>query len=318
MSEGLILWGVKSIYTVLDLKDNKEYECRIKGKIIGLTNNIKNRKDISPIVSGDLVKFEISTEAQGLISKRLDRKNEILRLKNGGREIQTLAANIDLLVIVDSVLNPPIRPFFIDRCIFSADLMHIPVLIVFNKSDLLNDNEEIANKLLTESTNAYNKIGIKTILTSINTNDGIEILNNELKGKLSNFIGRSGVGKSSLLKKLSNDKIDLRIGEVSKKFDRGTHTTNFSRIYCMEDKKIIDTPGIREFSIFIDDPKEVQGYFKDFDGFREKCRYPNCQHISEPGCAVLKGLEQDEITLFRYESYLRIRETIEKIKDSKI
>jgi len=319
LAKGLILWGVKSIYYVsnLDEKDKKTYECRIKGKIIDIKTQIKNRKDISPLVTGDIVDFNIVDENSGVIVSRHERKNEILRLKNNGREIQTLAANTDRLIIVDSVVSPPVRPFFIDRCIFSAETMSIPVTIVLNKSDLIekgSDEYTLTKRII----DAYSKIGIETIITSVSNGNGIDRLYNVLQNKISNMIGRSGVGKSSIIKKLSNDRIDPRIGAVSSKFNRGTHTTNFSQIYSFDNIRIIDTPGIREFSIYIDQPSLVEQYFRDFDGYRDNCKYPNCQHISEPGCKVLEALNDGLIYDFRYESYIRIRDTIDKLKDSKI
>ena len=190
------------------------------------------------------------------------------------------------------------------------------IIIVFNKTDLLNpQNEEI----YLYSKEVYKKLGYKTISISTITGDGVEELKAILKDKISSFNGRSGVGKSSLIKSLDPAYNDIRIGEISKKYDRGTHTTTHSKIYSMSfGGMLADTPGIREFSIFIDKPEDLQFYFRDFDKYRGKCRFPNCQHIDEPDCKVLDALEKKKIDCFRYESYLRMRETVVKLKDSRI
>jgi ribosome biogenesis GTPase / thiamine phosphate phosphatase len=316
MSEGLILWGVRSIFYVLDEESEKEYKCVIKGKVLETAFNVKGRREVTPLVVGDKVIFDKVGSSDGVITSRKDRKNEFKRLKNSGREIQTLVANIDLMIVVDSVDNPPLRPFFIDRCLFSADYMKIPVLIVFNKTDLIKEENEIFFK---NTKFIYEKLGYKTLVTSTNTKEGIEDLKNILKGKLSSLNGRSGVGKSSLIRELDPAYKNIKIGEINKKYDRGNHTTTFAQIYNLNfGGKIVDTPGMRELSIFIDKAEDVENYFRDFDKYRNKCHFPNCQHIDEPDCEVLKALGKGKIYDFRYESYLRMRETIVKLKDSRI
>ncbi|HOF01862.1 MAG TPA: ribosome small subunit-dependent GTPase A [Spirochaetota bacterium] len=316
MSVGTVLWGVKSIFYVLSDDDKKEYKCVIKGKTLNTEFNLKNRREVSPLVAGDRVDFDKSGPTEGLINRRLKRINEIKRLKSGGREVQTLAANIDQLVIVDSIYNPPFRTFFIDRCLFTADCMNVKSIIVFNKIDLL---DEAVAEFYKFTVGAYEKLGYKTLETSIVTGAGIDELRETLKGKISSFNGHSGVGKSSLIAKLDPNFSSIKIGGISKKFDRGVHTTTYAQMYRLEeDTMIADTPGIREFSIFIDKPEDVENNFRDFDDYRPDCKYPNCQHRDEPDCAVRKAVETGDIYGFRYESYLRIRETIAKLKDSRI
>ena len=237
-------------------------------------------------------------------------------MKSRGRLVQTIFANIDLLLVVDSIANPPLRPYFIDRCLFTADYMGIPAVIVFNKIDLLNSKiKDFYNKIKF----VYEKLKYKTLETSIKTEEGIDDLKKILKNKLSCFNGRSGVGKSSLIKVLDPRYNDIRIGDISNKYDRGIHTTNFSKIYQLQfGANLIDTPGIRELAIYIDKPEDVERNIRDFKSFRSRCRFPNCQHIDEPDCKVLDALKKNKIESFRYESYLRIRETVEKLKDSVI
>ncbi|MCK4797840.1 MAG: ribosome small subunit-dependent GTPase A [Spirochaetes bacterium] len=316
MSEGLVLWGVKSIYYVLDKNTGKEYKCLIKGKIIKTDFQIKGRKELNPIVVGDQVIFEKIDDKNGLIVKRKKRHNEFKRLKTRGRFIQTIFANIDCMIVVDSIANPPLRPYFIDRCLFSADYMGINAIIVFNKIDLLNNKIRDFYKKIKI---IYQKLGYTIIESSTITKKGINQIKKNLKGKLSSLNGRSGVGKSSLIKTIDPQYNDIGIGKINKKYDRGIHTTSYSRIYPLYfDAMLIDTPGIRELAIFIDKPEDVEQYIRDFFPYRGKCKFLNCQHINEPDCMVIKALKNNKIESFRYESYLRIRDTIEKLRDSRI
>ena len=308
--------GIKSIFYVLDPLENKVYQSTIKGKILDTEFAIKNRKELSPLVVGDRVKFEKIDNKTGRIISRDERKNEFRRLKNNGREIQTIVANLDYLIIVDSIETPPLRPFFIDRCILSADYMKIPILIVFNKIDLLNENNIELYKIVK---NTYKNLNIETIDLSVVTNIGIDKLKEKIKDKLCSFNGRSGVGKSSIIKKIDERYNNIKTGELNKKFNRGRHTTTFSQVYPLSfGGYIIDTPGIRELAVYIDKPDDVEAFFRDFDKFRADCKFPTCQHIDEPDCKVLKALEDGMVEEFRYESYIRIRETIQKISDSEI
>ena len=316
MPEGLVLWGVRSIYYILDQETKKEYKCLIKGKVIETDFNIKGRSETNPIVVGDRVVFNIVDDNNGLIVERKKRKNEFKRLKGSGRIVQTLFANVDYLIVVDSIDHPPLRPYFIDRCLFTASYMGIEAIIVFNKIDLLTEENEDFYKKYKE---IYLKLGYTVLETSAVANRGIEELKQKMKEKISSFQGRSGVGKSSLIKSLDAKYDDIKIGDINKKYDRGVHTTTYSMIYALDsDSMIIDTPGVRELSIYIDKPDDIENYFKDFDPYRNDCRYSGCQHINEPGCRVLEAIMKNEIDPVRYESYLRIRETIFKFDDSVI
>lgn len=314
MEEGLVLWGVKSIFYVED-DQTREYKCVIKGKQLNNEFDLKGRTEAAPIVSGDRVLFEKIDSSNGVIVKRLPRKNEFKRLKGGGRTVQTLAANVDSLIIVDSVVSPPTRTFFIDRCLFTADLMGIEAVVVFNKVDLLEETEPQEFRLVQQ---VYRNLGYSVIKTSAVTGEGLEKLKEVLRGKLCSFNGRSGVGKSSLVKALDPAYGDIRVGEVSRKFNRGTHTTTHAKIYDLGfGAKLMDTPGVREFSLFIDKPEKVERYFRDFQPYRN-CKFSNCQHINEPECAVLQAVREGKIEPFRYESYVRMKETVVWLSDSKL
>lgn len=315
MGEGLVLWGVKSIFYVEDQSKNV-FKCLIKGKILDNNFDIRGRSETTPLVAGDRVIFEISETGEGKILKRLPRKNEFKRLKQGGRTIQTLVANVDTLIIVDSVISPPLRTFFIDRCLFTADIMNIETIIVFNKIDLLEGEDPDEFKFIRDE---YNKLGYKTLCTSTVTGQGLDELKELLKDKVCSFNGRSGVGKSTLVKALDSNHNSIKVGDVSKKFNRGTHTTTIAKLYDLDfGAKLIDTPGVREFSIFLDRPEDVELNFRDFDKYRGKCRFTNCQHIDEPDCIIIENVNNNVIPHFRYESYLRMRDTIQKLSDSKI
>lgn len=316
MPEGIVLWGVKSIYYILENSSKKQYKCTIKGKVIETDFNIKGRKEVNPIVVGDKVQFEIINHNQGLIIERKKRKNEFKRLKSSGRMVQTLFANIDYMIIIDSIENPPLRPYFIDRCLFTAEYMGIEPIILFNKIDLLTDQ---IKPLYNNVKKNYKKLGYHILETSIKEYKGINNLKKTIKGKINSFYGRSGVGKSSLIQTLDPSIKNIKIGEINQKYDRGTHATTYAQIYGLDDNTmIIDNPGIRELSIFIDKEEDVEKYIKDFEPFRDNCRYQNCQHINEPGCAVLEALNKNKLDNSRYESYLRIKSTVVMLKDSKI
>lgn len=315
MKKGLVLWGVKSIYYVMDVDTGIEYKCLIKGKVINTDFNESGRYETTPIVTGDYVLFEDNGKDEGKIIERLKRKSEFKRFKRRGREVQTIVSNIDQLIVVDSFVSPPLRPFFIDRVLLNAELMGIDAVIVFNKYDLLDSASSKETEYFNNVRNNYEKLSYKTLVTSTLTGEGLEELGGILKNKISSLNGRSGVGKSSLIKMLVPEFKNIRIGEVSSKFNRGTHTTNYSKIYKINYKEdnffIVDTPGIRELAIYIDSLQDLERFFRDFTSYRDNCKFSNCSHTNEPGCAVKKAVDNGDIADFRYESYLRMRETIE-------
>lgn len=316
MREGLVLWGVRNIYYVQDFKTGNEFKCVLKGKVLSTDFNVKGRREVNPVVVGDVVGFDKVDETNGLITERKKRRNEFKRLKRGGRYVQTIFANIDYLVVIDSIYHPTVRSYFIDRCLFTAEYMGVPAVIVFNKYDLLDDK---INEEYSKIRDTYKKLGYIIIETSAETGEGVKELTDLLRGKIASFNGRSGVGKSSLIAAIDPAYADIKVGEINRKYDKGNHTTTFARIYPLQcGAKLIDTPGIRELAIYIDKKDDVEHYIRDFYEYRDECRFMNCQHINEPGCRVLEALENNEIEHFRYNSYIKMRNTIEMIKDSKI
>ena len=256
------------------------------------------RKTGASPLTGDLV--EISLEhGKGMVDKILPRKNSFIR---------PAVANIDVLVIFAANVNPVTEPFLIDRVAAIAGDQNVPVCLCVNKCDL-----DPALDLV----RIYEHAGFQVISTSAETGDGVDQLREILKGRLAAFTGNSGVGKSSILNKLSPE-LDLATGEVSQKLGRGRHTTRHVQLYCLGDNTYVaDTPG---FSSFDTDQMEVilkenlQYSFKDLAPYMGKCRYNDCTHRKEPGCAVREAAEKGEIEKTRYESYLRLYEKASQIK----
>ncbi len=293
MKIGTVLLGINNIYTVST--GNKTYECRIKGKKLKASGN-----EYNPIVAGDSVEIEVDTHSpdQGLVTRKITRNNAFIRWNNKKRAPQSIAANIDLLVCISSPDSPPFRPRFIDRVIAAAGT-DIPVVIVLNKSDL-----SVSDKTLLRLHN-YGEIGYKYLFCSARTGKGLKKLRSIIKGKRSAFVGQSGVGKSSILNKMFPT-LNLRVGEISEKYNRGRHTTNYAILIPVDGFEIVDTPGIREISIALDDLSVLSGLFTEFSNFSTECSFNGCLHVYEPDCGVRKAALEGDIHPDRYESYLRI------------
>ena len=296
--EGQVLYGINNIYTVE--VDGRELRCRIKGKVLKLEENVYN-----PIAAGDFVRLQTDPHSEdvGWIVERNPRNSTLVRWNKKRNAVQVLAANAEILVCVSSTQSPPFRPRFIDRVLVSADQMK--PLIVVNKSDLEMDAES------RQRLRNYRKIGYTVIMTSALTGRGVAGLRRRIRGKTTVFFGQSGVGKSTLLNRMFPG-LDLAVGAVSAKYDRGSHTTSFaSLIRAARDFRIIDTPGIRELEIAGVEARDLAFYFPEFVPIARHCSYPSCRHVDEPDCAVRQAAERGRIHPDRYESYLRILEDVE-------
>jgi len=271
------------------------------------------------IAVGDHVEYERNKDGSGVINKIEKRKNHLSRKLpkvrgasyRGERLEQVVAANIDKVVIVTSVHFPVFNNRVLDRFLAAAESSQLNVIIVLNKIDL--DESGVAD----EWKKLYEGIGYKFILTSAENNSGISLLKEELKGAKNLFWGHSGVGKSSLLNKMF-PKLKLRIGEVSQFSSKGIHTTEGTHttvtsvmIKVNSNTFIIDTPGIREIDPYGIRKSDLGYYFIEFGDYINKCKFSTCTHHHEPGCAVIQAVEKGEITEERYDSYLRILDTIE-------
>ena len=298
LQNGQVLYGINNIYTVEI--NGRQLQCRIKGKILKTEKNVYN-----PIAVGDFVRLHSDphSEQVGWIVERSPRTSSLVRWNKKRNAIQVLAANAEVLVCVSSTQSPPFRPRFIDRLLVSAD--RLEPLIVVNKSDLslsVEAKDRIRN---------YKRIGYTVVLTSALTGRGVAQLRRKIRNKVAVFCGQSGVGKSTLLNRMFPG-LDLAVGEISSKYDRGSHTTSFaSLIRAGEDFPIIDTPGIRELEIAGVEARDLAFYFPEFVPIAEKCSYPSCRHLDEPECAVRRAVDRGVIHSDRYESYLRIYEDVE-------
>lgn len=259
----------------------------------------------SPVVVGDRVTLRLNDDGTGLITEIHPRKNELKRRAAGRRigMVHVIAANIDAAWVIQSIRQPKINPGFIDRFLVMAGVHDIPAGIVFNKLDLMKPADRDAVFFLRD---LYAGLGYPVLMTSVKTGEGLDALAKALKGRVSVVSGPSGVGKSSLLNAIEPG-LNLRIGDVSQKTQKGRHTTTYAALYPLSfGGFVVDTPGLREFGLVDLDPSDLGHYFVEFRPYLPACHFPNCTHDHEPGCAVKEAVERDEITPERYESYLNI------------
>jgi len=301
--EAEVLYGINSIYMVL--AGETRLQCRIKGKKLK-----EAQRSYNPIAPGDLV--EVTPDAmspnEGMISDVVPRRTRLVRWNKKGRAPQILAANADIAVCVTSPAAPPFRPRFIDRLIVAAETGGLTPLVVMNKCDL--PCAERVSERLTH----YHRMGYQVLSCSARTGEGVRELAAILRDRTAVFVGQSGVGKSSILNVLAPG-LDLRVGDLSQKHDRGNHTTNFSVLLPLETGlRIIDTPGIRELELAEVLPEEVGFHFRDFAPYMQSCSYQPCLHDDEPQCAVAEAVQQGDIHADRYESYLRILQELRETR----
>jgi len=294
-----VLKSTGSWYHVL-LDNGKRMECRLKGKF--RTQGIKST---NPISVGDFVEVEIEgEEGQGVITHLFDRKNYIIRKSvNLSKRTHIIAANMDQAVLVVSLVAPKTLPGFIDRFLATAEAYSIPAIIVFNKVDLYTDAEIAELEYLDL---VYQHAGYKTLVTSATDNLNVKSFAKILANKTTLLSGNSGVGKSTLVNAIEPN-LKLRTQEISDYHQQGMHTTTFAEMFPLSNGGfIIDTPGIRGFGLVDMDKAEIGDYFPEILRLKSKCRFNNCLHINEPGCAVLAALENDEIAPTRYRSYINM------------
>jgi ribosome biogenesis GTPase len=265
------------------------------------------------IAIGDVVEFELNQDRTGVINTVDERKNHLSRKLpkvrgasyRGERLEQVIAANIDNVCIVSSVSEPKFNNRVIDRFLVSAESSYLNAFIIINKMDLEKPDS------MQHWVDLYNSIGYKVLQTSVFTSEGMDELKNHLVKMKNLFWGQSGVGKSSLLNKLF-PQLNLKVGDISRFSSKGTHTTVTSYMISVDEQTfIIDTPGIREIDPYGIRKEDLGHYFKEFNQYINDCKFNTCTHHHEPGCAVIKAVESGMISEYRYESYLRILDTIE-------
>ena len=293
--KGLVVKNTGSWYTVRT-DDGRQIESKIKGNF-----RLKGIRSTNPVAVGDRVTIVVNQEGTAFISEIEDRRNYIIRKsQNLSKQSHILAANVDQALLVVTVNRPLTSTIFIDRFLASAEAYRVPVVLIFNKTDLLDDDESRYQEALI---NLYETIGYECRAISAETGDGVAELLPMLEGKITLLSGNSGVGKSTLINRLVPG-ADLRTSEISDAHNTGQHTTTFSEMIPIEKGYLIDTPGIKGFGTFDMEPKELTSYFKEIFSFSKDCRFSNCTHTHEPGCAVLKALEDHYIAQSRYQSYL--------------
>ena len=304
--KGLVIKNTGNTYLVRTAEDG-DILCKAKGNF-----RLKGIRSTSPVVVGDNVNILVNGDGSAFITEIEDRKNYIVRkASNLSKHSHILAANIDLTLLFVTVRFPETTTVFIDRFLVTAEAYRVPVCLIFNKTDLHDDEDKAyTNGLIT----LYSSIGYSCLKISVVENVGIEAVENLIKGKITLLAGHSGVGKSSLINALQKD-ASQKVGKISDYHHKGMHTTTFSEMIESDGGGfIIDTPGIKGFGTIDMQKNEVSHYFPEIFRFSSGCRYNNCLHINEPGCAVLDAVEKHYISQSRYLSYLNILEDVEEGK----
>ena len=297
--KGLVIRSTGSWYEVRDDRDGHIWQCRLKGKFKTMGLKVTN-----PIAVGDYVRFEIEDENQnsGIIYEILPRTNYVVRASvHKTAHSHLIAANVDQAILIATLVFPRTSLGFIDRFLVAIESFRIPGVIIFNKQDLLNDE---IKEFQTQLMDLYSSLGYTCMATTAVTGEGLQDFRQLLRGKVSLLSGHSGVGKSTLVNTIAPT-LDIKTQEVSTFANKGVHTTTFAEMFELEPGTfIIDSPGIKELGLSDMKPEEISHYFPEMRERLNECRFNNCQHINEPGCAIKGAVSNGEIAFSRYESYL--------------
>lgn len=299
--EGLVIRNTGSSYYV-ETENGQSVECKIKGNF-----RLKGIRTTNPVAVGDHVTIKINPDNTAYITEIKQRKNYIIRrASNLSKESHILAANLDQVFLIATLTQPFTSTTFIDRFLATSEAYGVPAVLVLNKVDLLEEPED--QELLQMVTDLYTTVGYAVVHTSAKTGEGIGKLKEMLADKITLLSGNSGVGKSSLINEILPD-INLRTGDISHIHHTGMHTTTFSEMFPLpQGGYIIDTPGVKGFGTIDFERAEVGHYFPEIFEMSHQCRYNNCTHTHEPGCAVREAVQNSLISQSRYASYLSILE----------
>ncbi len=306
---GRVIINTGSSY-IVETEDLKRLNCKVKGNF-----RLKGIRTTNPVSVGDYV--TVQPPAPGgetaFITAISPRRNYIIRrASNLSKESHIIASNLDLAALIVTLKHPETSLNFIDRFLATAEAYNVPAMLVINKTDLQDQPED--RELLDAVTYLYKTIGYPLVQLSAKTGQGIDTLRNALHDKTTLLSGNSGVGKSTIINDLVPG-VDARTADLSASHDQGTHTTTFSSLYHLPGGgSIIDTPGIRGFGTIDFDRYEVAHYFPEIFSLSKECRFSNCTHTHEPGCRVLRAVDNHEIAASRYNSYLSILQDIDEDK----
>ena len=302
--KGLVIKNTGSWYTV-QTDDGQLLDCKVKGNF-----RLKGIRSTNPVAVGDRVILSapqsnlspLTSDPSPLyISEIEDRRNYIIRKSiNLSKQSHIIAANVDQAMLIVTVNRPQTSTTFIDRFLASAEAYRVPVVLIFNKTDLLDADELHYQQMLIH---LYETVGYECRAISAEMCEGVDALLPMLQGKITLLSGNSGVGKSTLINRLVPG-VNLRTAEISDAHQTGQHTTTFSEMIPLGEGWLIDTPGIKGFGTFDMEPEELTSYFREIFHFSKDCRFSNCTHTHEPGCAVRQALEDHYIAQSRYQSYL--------------
>ncbi len=303
-SEGIVTRNTGSSYMVRLDGEEGDVNCRVKGNF-----RIKGIRTTNPVAVGDRVTVTKAADDADYITAISPRRNYIIRrASNLSKESHILAANLDLAALVVSLREPTTPTTFIDRFLATAEAYNIPAMLILNKSDIWDDDDR---ELARGMTYLYESIGYGTAEVSAKSGEGLDSLRKTLEGKVTLLAGNSGVGKSSLINALVPG-ADLKTGRISDIHHQGMHTTTFSEMVSLPGGgELIDVPGIRGFGTIDFQASEVSHYFPEIFRYGEGCRYGDCKHTGEPGCAVIPAVEEHLISESRFASYLSILDEIE-------
>ncbi len=275
-------------------------KAQLKGKL-----RTKGIRSTNPVAVGDYVFVEQENQEETAVIKGIEvRKNYIIRkATNLSKESQIIAANIDQAILLVTLVEPVTTTMFIDRFLLSAEAYRIPVILVFNKIDLLSEKQLLELKKLRS---VYEKIGYTTYEVSAHNESDVKIIKELLRDKVSVISGHSGVGKSTLINAVDAN-LNLKTGEISNSHQSGKHTTTFAEMFPLQfGGYVIDTPGVRGFGLVAIEREELGHYFREIFEKSHQCKYNNCYHIQEPECAVIEAVKSGDISVSRYENYLRL------------